>query len=175
MRRFSYSGKDLSEVNIWQIIGVILFALTSPLYIMTLIALFFVPLSPHPESIWDDLRVMIPCWSIFLFIFSFGLGSHFINYYPTIWTDENGISLSFLFLFRIKIPWSEVIDIKEYKYFQKAYLVQARKITPLHFFYSLHYAHSLRPGFLFKKSIDHGEELVREIQYRIIINKSTER
>jgi len=172
MKKYSYTGKDLSEVNIWQAIGVILFVITSPLYLMTLSAMFFVPISSHPVSIWDDLRIMIPCWSIVLFTFSFGLGSHFINYYPTIWTDEHGISLSFLFVFRINIPWHEVIDIGEYKYFQKAYLVQARKITPLHIFYSLNYAHSFRPGFLFKKSIDHGDELVKEIQYRIHPNKT---
>ena len=88
--------------------------------------------------------------------------------------DESGIYLSFFFFFRLKIPWSAVIDIGEYRYFQKAYLVRAKEITPFHILYSLNYSRSLRPGFLFKRSIDNGEELVQEIQQRIQLNKRKE-
>lgn len=172
MKKCSYSGRDLNEVNIRQVIGIISFVLFSPMYLALLLALFFVPLPSNPASVWDDLRIMIPCWSIGWFFFSFSLSSYFVNYYPTIWVNEDGIYLSFLLIFKIKILWSDIMDIGEYRYIKKVYLVQTRKITPFHILYSFNYSRSLRPGFLFKNSIDNGEELIREIRYHVQLNKT---
>jgi hypothetical protein len=112
------------------------------------------------------------CWGIGWLLLGFLLGSFFLNYYPTIWLDEECIYLSFFLLFRIRIPWHEVIDITEREWFlDRAMLVKVKKFLPFHIQYSLIYSGSLYPGFLIKRSIQNSDELIRVIRLKALSNK----
>ncbi len=149
-----------------QLIGFLCLLITAPLYLLILASLFFIPLSPEDY-------LLIPCWGIGLFLLSISIGSFFLNYYPTIWTDEEGLYLSFFLLFRIKVRWHQVIDVNERQgFFDRAMLVRVKKVMPLHILYSLFYSGSLIPGFLFMKSIQNADELICEIRMRARSNAS---
>lgn len=157
MKQFPYTGKDLRAVLIRQIIGILCLIVTSPLYIIFLFSAFFIPAS-DPNFPW------IPFWFVGLFLFSFSIGSFYLNYFPTIWTDAEGLYLSFCFVFRIKILWSQVIDIRERNwFFDKAMLVRVRKFLPFHILYGLFYSGKPQPEFLFMRSVQNGNDLIAEI------------
>jgi len=164
MRYFSYVGKHQKPVLIKQIMGFLCLIITAPLYLLLMFSSFIVPVS--------DLNfIWIPFWIISLFLFSISIGSFYLNYFPSIWVDEEGLFLSIFFFFRLRIFWNEVIDISERQwFFDRVMLVRVKKFMPLHTLYSLFFSGSLLPGFLFTRSIEDANDLILEIRRRSVRN-----
>lgn len=160
MKQYSYLQNGQGTIFVKQLIGFLCLFITAPLYLLVFASLFFISLSPEDY-------LLIPCWGFGLFLFSISIGSFFINYYPTIWTNEEGLYLSFFYMFRIKVLWHEVVDVNECQWFlDQAMLVRVKKVMPFHVLYSLFYSGSFLPGFLFMKSIQNSNDLIREIRAR---------
>ena len=77
-------------------------------------------------------------------IVGFGL----LNAYPTVTIEDEGLVISAFIFSRIKIPWSDVINIKTRLSLMGGVLILARHITPFHHLYGWQYAHSNKPGFI---------------------------
>jgi hypothetical protein len=160
MKQYSYLENGRGTVLLRQLQGFLLLFLTAPIYLLVFASLFFVPFSPE-----DYLALL--CIGLGLFLFCISIVSFFVNYYPTIWIDEEGLYLSFFVLFHIKVRWGEVIDVNERQWFlDQAMLVRVKKVMPFHILYSLFYSGSFLPGFLFLKSIQDSSDLIREIRAR---------
>jgi len=167
MKKYTYSGKNQQGTLKWQLAGYLAFIGMSPVFLLTLISIFLVPLSPYPETSWNNIRFSLLCWSVLLFFLGFTGCSFFINYFPSIWTDDDAIYISYFIIFRIKIPWNRIIDIVSVKSLPKMVLVRARRITPWHTHYSIYYLRSLKPGFLINESIDNFDELIQVIRKNV--------
>ncbi len=155
--KFSYLGAERLKVCIWKTIGLFSIIFTSPFYILTFGSMFYISRSTRDY-------IVIPCLSILIVLFSLQLGSFFINYLPTIWVIDNQLFLSFFFFFRVKIKWSDIIDVTERENLGRVFLVRVKKITPLHIMYSSFYSATLTPGFLFTRKITDCEILLRTLK-----------
>ena len=95
-------------------------------------------------------------------IFIFGL-----SWWPIIKCDKESLYLEFLG-WPIKIPWENILSVQEIRYFpQKAWLVTAKRITHLHYLYSLLLSFKLSPGFVIWESISNRGELLSQIRRNI--------
>jgi hypothetical protein len=104
------------------------------------------------------LLILPAVYSIAIFGFS---------WWPIIKCDKESLYLEFLG-WPIKIPWEDVLSVQEIRYFpQKAWLVTAKKITPLHYLYSLLLSFKLVPGFVIWESISNRGELLSHIRRNI--------
>jgi hypothetical protein len=94
-------------------------------------------------------------YSIFIYGFS---------WWPNITCDNEALFVEFLG-WPIKIPWTDIIGIKEVHYMpKKAWLVTARKITILHYLFGLQFALKLVPGFLIWENISSRDDLLSKIR-----------
>jgi hypothetical protein len=167
MKEYTYSGENQRDSKLWQLAGFLAFIGISPVFLVTSISIFLVPLSSYPETSWNSVRLSLFFWTFLSFLLGFSIGSFFINYYPTIWTDNDAIYISYFVLLRIKIPWNEILDIKLVSSNPRTLLVRTRRITPWHIYYGFYYSQSCKPSFLIKGSIDNFDELTQVIKSNI--------
>ncbi len=110
-------------------------------------------------------KTFIPCFFVTAFWF-FGIGwlvgLSLYNFYPTIWTNADGITISFLWK-RIQIPWDDILEVKTTFPSWTGQIVLARRITRFHYVYGWQWAHSRFPGFLIGRDLNNRTQLLREI------------
>jgi ABC-type transport system involved in multi-copper enzyme maturation permease subunit len=90
------------------------------------------------------------------------------NRYPTIWTGDAGLFVSFNFR-RVFIPWNDVIGIKEKRFFFEDTRIYARKITWFHYIYGSNY-HDWTPAIFIDPMMnrDTYDELLDEIEKYVL-------
>ena len=89
------------------------------------------------------------------------------SWWPKIKCDKESLYLEFLG-WPIKIPWENILSVQEIRYLpQKAWLVTAKRITPLHYLYSLLVSFKFVPGFVIWESISNRGELLSSIKRNI--------
>jgi hypothetical protein len=93
-------------------------------------------------------------------------GLALFNLYPDIYTDEDGISISFM-LSRVKIPWNQVLEVGIGGILVRRTYVSAQRITPLHYLYSFGYVHVHHPCFIIAPALEHRDELIAEIKRHV--------
>lgn len=92
------------------------------------------------------------------------VAAYVLNMRPNIECDDEGLFIDFLGG-PIEIPWTDVLGITQvYGMPQKVWLVRAKKITFLHYFYGLQFFLEWVPGFLIWENISNRDELLSEIR-----------
>jgi hypothetical protein len=130
----------------------------------------FMQIKPaNGTSLLNDPRLTIICLAIFCMLFSWVIGGLLINFLPTIWLTETGITISYFIVFKISIPWSEitgVIDRKRFNY--SSTLVLAKRITLFHQILGRFYFHVSNPCFVIGEDIENRNELVSRIRSKAL-------
>lgn len=166
MKKFSYQGFPRIKIVISQFFGALgLLFFTSFTIFSIVVGLANIPNSAN--SILDDPRVTPICFMTFFLIVTGAICSTLINYLPTVWLDEKGLIITAYLFFKIRIPWSSIVDIGAGNPPRGYILVRARRITPFHRVYGWLYSRTFYPSFLIGKGINDRDNLVREIQQRI--------
>ena len=160
--KYAYRGVSNIKVVVSQITGLFCIAIFTPLSGILLYGVTKVDPPPNTQLL-NDPRVTLIILSIGAFLFTFSMGLLFINFYPTIWVEENGLEISFLVFFRIGLPWKMITGIGSENHWGLT-LIKAKRITPFHIFYGWYFNLSPHPGFLIHKSIEDKENLLREIK-----------
>ena len=166
MQKFSYSPPVSLCILIQQIIGIFGLLLSTGISIFLFWGTDRVVASPG-LNFMDDPKFTLVCaglWSLIIgWITSLGL----VNAYPTIWLDDTGIWISAFLLFKIHIPWSEIVDINIGRVRFGHDLVRARRITTFHRIYGWLYSHTFYPSFIIRKDIIDRDNLITEIRQQI--------
>jgi len=113
----------------------------------------------------DGLLVVI-CFGIWFLVIGWLVGLFFLNSFPTIWTNEQGLVLSAFFFLRVFVPWTDIVNIGIARVPFGDVLILARHITPFHRIYGWFYSRTLYPGFLIGRGMNDRDELLREIRQR---------
>lgn len=129
------------------------------------IAILFIMLIPSCLAIAKggiasigSLLILAAAYGIFIFGFS---------WWPNIKCDKESLYLEFLG-WPIKISRQDILDIQEIKHLpQRAWLVTAKKITFLHYLYSLLVSFKFVPGFVIWENISHRDELLSYIKQNV--------
>lgn len=163
MREYMYTGTARVNVFFSQLVGIIglLFCLVLAGTLMIL------PILTKPTVLTDGTIWTFVCLGLWFLVIGGSTCLGLINAYPTIWLDDNGLSLSVLIFGRVFVPWRDVIDIGTGHVPFGNVLVRARRITPLHRIYGWLYSRSLFPSFIIGRDIEGRDELVHEIRQRI--------
>ncbi len=163
MKRYTYHGFD----KFWQIInqlfgctGILLF---SAFGLFWLYGAIITDPSFARVDILNDPRYTLLCLGIFIIAFSWMIGSILINYWPEIWVNETGVTVSAFIVFRVKIVWSDIVDIGEGNPPWGYVLVRTRRITLFHRLIGWLYSRTLYPSFLIGSGIENYDNLYREI------------
>ena len=162
MMKFEYRGIHKLK-NIYMHIGGI-FAIL----FFTAVAVFFwigstqIPVSEPNLGFLDNPQYTPICFGVWFIVFSWACGSMFLNFNPTVWTDERGLTITVFLFFKTFIPWSDLIDSREIMF--GYVLVRARKITPFHRMFGWIYSQTFSPAFLIGPGIDDRETLLRQIR-----------
>jgi hypothetical protein len=94
----------------------------------------------------------------------FGVLFFGFSWWPNIKCDKESLYVEFAG-WPIKIPREDILDIQEINHLpQRAWLVTAKKITYLHYFYSLLVSFRFTPGFMIWESISNRDELLSYIK-----------
>jgi hypothetical protein len=167
MKKFSYKGFFKGKIIFSQFIGTIGICFFSSISILFLFLTKNVPNADKASNFLYDSRTTLVCFAMWALIISWGIGSLFINYFPTIWVTEKQLCISAFLFFKVYIPWSNVIDIGSGHPPRGCVLVRARRITVFHRIFGWFYSNTLYPGFLIGKEIENRDDLIRTINNKI--------
>jgi hypothetical protein len=165
MNKYSYKGFERIKITVSQSFGLLGLLFFTTFTIFSII----VGWSSAPNNktlLQDDPRITLLCFMTVFLVITGTLCSTLINQLPTIWTSEVGLLISAYLFFRIRIPWSSIIDIGTGKPPRGYLLVRTRRITPFHRIYGWLYSRTFYPSFLIG-SITDRDNLIGEIKRRI--------
>jgi len=117
-------------------------------------------------QVWD-MGICVGLWCIIL---SGVLGLTFFNLYPDVFTDLEGISISFM-LNRCKISWDDILSVDTRGFFYRRTVITAHKITPFHRVYGWLYGRWFQPSFLIGDTLENRDELIEEIERNIRLRR----
>jgi hypothetical protein len=164
-RKFSYEGIHYLRVIMSQFAGIVCI-----LFFTAFMGIFVFGFTkmrvPSDVSVIDDPRITVICFILSFLVVSWVIGFTFINFYPTIWLNDDGIKISAFIFFKFYIPWNEVIDIRQVNFWGLS-LVRVKKITFFHRLYSWYYSYSLYPGFVIGNGIGNRVILIEEIKKKV--------
>jgi len=166
MKKYSYQGIDRFKVIMSQFTGVIGIVIFTAFACFLVYGIRIVQIYASNPPLLEDPRVSLACFALICLIIAWTLGLTFINYMPTIWTDDKGLEISVFLFFRVQIPWSDIINVRIRRFPNGSALISARKITSLHRIYGWLYSRTFYPSFLIGKGINDRDNLIREIQQR---------
>lgn len=116
----------------------------------------FMQIKPaNGTSLINDPRLTIIYLASFCILFSWMIGGLLINYLPTIWMTETGITISYFIFFKVSIPWNEIIGVIDRKrFYYSSTLVIAKRITLFHRILGRLYFQVSNPCFVIGEDID---------------------
>lgn len=163
-KKYTYNGLGKAKQLFFQITGF----LAIVIFTIFGFAFFYAAMNgskvPSGIGFMDDPRVPPFCLGTIFILGAWFFGLMFINLLPTIWTDESGITISFILVFHKNIPWKNVLAIEPISSPFDYYIVKARKITVLHRMIGWIYSKTFSPSFLIAKEIENRKELIWAIQ-----------
>jgi hypothetical protein len=172
MNRYSYPGFHKIKVIFIQVVGVFGFFISTFTAIFGLVGIWIVPRHHNSTFIVNDPRLTLICLAVWFVVVGWSISFTMINYFPTIWVDEDELQISAYLFFRKRIPWSSIVDIGS-GFPPKGYvLVRVRRITLFHKAYGWLYSRSFYPSFLIERHITDRDNLIKEIAKRIKMNSS---
>lgn len=167
MQRYSYQGIEKIKVLISEFAGILGFVFSTSAAIYILFGIYSVPKSSVQTTLLNNPKVTLICFAFWFLIVGWTISIALLNLMPTIWINEYGLYISSNLFFKIKIPWSNIIDIGSGNPPFSYTLVRARKITIYHRIYGWLYSRTLYPSFLIGKSISGRDELITYIKLRL--------
>jgi len=167
MTQYSYQG--ISRMKVWfsQLTGILGMIFSSIMAICTILGIRFLPQNNAPLTILNDPKITLVCFAIWFLVIGWSVSLTLLNSLPTLWVNEDGIYISAYLFFKIKIPWSNIVDIKVGTIPFGYILVRTRKISIFHKIYGWTYTRTLYPSFLIGKDISNRDKLLSEISQRI--------
>ncbi len=159
MREFTYKGAARLRVLLNQVGGVLALVFGTSILVALVIAGLLLKR--------QDVIQAAGCIGVWALLIGWIVGFGLINYYPTVWVGEQGVSISFFVFWRVMIPWSEIIAVRPSLMPFGKVLVQARRITPFHRLYGWLHSLTFRPSFIIGPGIQDRDELLREISKRM--------
>lgn len=134
----------------------------------------FMQIKPaNGTSLINDPRLTIICLATFCILFSWMVGGLLINYLPTIWFTETGITISYFFLFKVSVPWAEIIGVIDRERFNySTTLVLAKRITIFHQVLGRFFFQMSTPCFVIGEDIEDRAELVSRIRNKALLHSS---
>lgn len=106
------------------------------------------------------------CVAVWLVVVGWAVGLAQINSAPDVWIEDEGLVVSAFLFLRVRIPWTEIEDVKTAGVPFGHTLVRARRITQFHRVYGWLYSRNFAPGFLIRRDIQNRDELLHEIRVR---------
>lgn len=170
MSRHSYQGIHKIKVLLLQLTGGFGFIISTFVCVFTLVGVGVITQQNNPTPILNDPRLTLICLAVWILVVGWSISFILVNYLPTIWTDEDSIQISAYIFFRIRIPWSSIMDIGSGNPPKGYLLVRARRVTIFHRAYGWLYSQTLHPSFLIESEITDRDKLIKEITQRIKIN-----
>ena len=93
--------------------------------------------------------------------------SYATNLYPNVTETEEGLLIQF-FWSHLLLRWEDILQVNEAgKVGFKTWVVEARKLSPLHRLYGLLYLRRLRPAFVIFSNLEDHMTLIHEIERHI--------
>jgi hypothetical protein len=166
MQKFDYHLFDHLGIIFQKVGGIIILLITHGIAILLICSIGNYEITPK-LSWYDNPRIAFVCLVIWIVVVGWFVGMGLINYFPTIWILDDGISISSFLFFKIFIPWDSIIDIFSGKVHFGHYLVAAKKITFFHRMYGWFYLHNPVPSFIIGKNIRNQKELLLIIKQKI--------
>lgn len=161
MQKYSYSPYVSIGILIQQLSGVIglIVSIGGALLLFWGTGIVEAPATPN---LLQDPRVTLVCVGIWVLVIGWALSILLINASPTVWAGEDGIVISAFLVFKIFVPWEELVDIKGIRFGH--FLVRTKRITFFHRIYGWIYSHSLYPSFMIRRDIAERDKLISEIK-----------
>lgn len=158
MREFTYKGTARLNVVFLQIGGIvsILFAILCAAWLIVM------AIQVGPSSYEG-----VGCIGGWVLIIGWMIGLTQINSAPSVWTEDHGLVISAFLFGRVRIPWTEIVDVGTGRVPFGHVLVRARRITPFHRVYGWLYSRTLLPSFLIRRDIQDRDALLCEIRERL--------
>ena len=160
VKEYSYTGPMRFSVILTQIGGLV------AIIIGTLMAgVFFV----GPILLQRDASFImnISCFALGFLVIGWGVGLTLINGYPTVWVEDNHLVISAFFFAKVRVLWTEVIDVGAGRVRFGHTLVRTHRLSPFHRVYGWMYSRTLHPSFVIGRGIQDYDDLLREIKQRI--------
>jgi hypothetical protein len=170
MSQYSYQGSHKIKVLYVQLGGVLGFIISTLVAGFAFSGIWIVPRQGNSSSILDDPRLTLICFAAWFILIGWSVSFTLINYLPTIWVDEDGLQISAYLFFRIRIPWSAIVDIGSGSLPKRYLLVRARRISLFHRAFGWLYSRTFYPGFLIERHITDWDGLIKEITRRAKLN-----
>jgi hypothetical protein len=162
---YKYSGVTLLGIFYRQLCGAIGLVIATAMVAIFLWGITIQETNPQGIPIWDDPRATLVCFALWFFIIGYSVSLSLINFLPSIWLKEEGVSISAFIFGRIFIPWSDILEVR--RNFKPGYdIVLARHITVFHRMYGWLYAHTWSSCFIINHTISDYEVLIRVVSSR---------
>ena len=157
--KFSYSGAARVGRAIESAAGMAAFLLST----------FVAVGMPVGATVSGDPRtgLNLMCFSVWALLVGWSIASLLLNGYPDIWIEDDYVTISAFVFARIRIPWKDVVDIRNMGWPLARTVVRTRQITPLHRVIGWVYGRTALPSFAVRPQIDGYQELMRILSQRI--------
>lgn len=161
MKKYGYEGFTASGIVMSQAAGLMALVLAVLLSVAFPVHIVLTEGIGHISDV--TMLICIPSW-LLLVLGTVGMG--LINAYPVIWIGDDYLEISAFIFARVRIVWSDIVDVGAGRVPGGFVLVRARRITVFHRLYGWLYSRTLLPSFLIGPRIENHDELVREIRRR---------
>lgn len=121
--------------------------------------------APATPNLLQKPQVALLCTGIWALVIGWTVSISLINASPIVWVGEDGIAISAFVMFRIFIPWSNIVDVNDIRLGH--YLVRTKRITFFHRIYGWIYSHSLYPSFVIRRDITEQDKLISAIKQHV--------
>lgn len=171
MKRYTYTGWRRFGIIYSQFFGFFGILLFNLVGFLLLIEGFFYISGGEKPGILNDPRLSAVCFSGVFILGSWFLGGMIINHLPDIWLGEEGITISYLILFRVFIPWANISNVINQEWWSYKYtLVLAKRITIFHNFSNWLFYHKPDPCFAIGYDIEDAQELISTIRSKALFH-----
>lgn len=159
MRSYSYTGLAQARIRFGQVAG------WAMIVISTMLAIGILVVAVMANGIEAVLKVgWLALWFVAI---GWSVGAVLVNACPTVWIDDNHLTISVFLLEKTEVRWRHVLGIRPLRFPFRGVAVQARRITLLHSLIGWMYLRSFQPCFLIRPEIKGYEELLHSIQEKI--------
>ena len=169
MRAYSYHGIEKIKMYFLQFIGLLGILFFTAFAFIFWIGIFYVKPENMNANLLDDARLTFLCLGLWCLGVAWVTGSSMINFLPSIWTDDEGVTISAFIFLKLKVNWENIIDVGQGHPPRGYTLVRTRRLTIFHSFYGWLYSYSLYPSFLIGPGINDPQGLIGEIRRRRIV------
>ncbi len=157
--KYTYSGVARLGRGIEVFVGTLAFLLS------TLAAVGI----PVGAALNGDVRsaLNLICFGLWFLLVGWTVGFLLLNGYPDIWLEDDQLTISMFLFVKVRIRWSDIVDIQNINWPLRRTVVRVRRITPFHRIIGCIYGRTILPSFAIRPEIDHYALLIQSIAARL--------